>query len=639
MNPFQGKPVVSFDLETHLVQPGLLTPPIVCASFCTSLTEFWLETDKKEIFWYIKQFLLDEFILAGANIAYDFGCVAATWPELLPLIFAKCDRGEVFDTTIGMYLHAIYHGQLEWFGDGVASGIYDPRTQKRLHNADGKLATRFNLQNSVWITLGRMDAKDNAAYRKSYALLGETPLTEWPPEARQYPLDDAKNTYDLAVEMIARYDNLGDMAPQADFAWCAHLASIWGMRTDPERVNKLSLEAEHEYGLFLNRYRDIGFLRPDLTEDSKRVKEAVRKAYGGNPPLTAKGAISTARPQLEKSGDPILAAFGAGSKIQKVVETYVPFLRAASTCPVNVKVNPLLATGRASFEGLIQLLPRKGGIRECFKFCGAGIACDYTALEMATLGQAHIDYFDDSPLADAINSGLDLHCTLAAEMSPYSYEEILKNKEDHGFFEHLRWTAKAGNFGYGGGMGAAKFAETIINGGATLCHSDHDVDKDWYTLGFGERSRKVHLCSRCVDTAEIIRKAYYKKWQMERYFKRIKRELRENDNRIQQLRVERARGNCGFTQAANTIFQGLGADGAKASVRAISRECYLYKKSPLYGSRLCVFAHDENIIDTPPEKVEGARQRLEEVMRQAMRIFTPDVNIKVSSKVMEYWTK
>ncbi len=29
--------------------------------------------------------------------------------------------------------------------------------------------------------------------------------------------------------------------------------------------------------------------------------------------------------------------------------------------------NVLVESGRASFEGLVQLLPREGGVRECFK--------------------------------------------------------------------------------------------------------------------------------------------------------------------------------------------------------------------------------------------------------------------------------
>lgn len=52
-----------------------------------------------------------------------------------------------------------------------------------------------------------------------------------------------------------------------------------------------------------------------------------------------------------------------------------------------------------------------------------------------------------------------------------------------------------------------------------------------------------------------------------------------------------------FTQAANTMFQGLTSDGAKAAMWEVARRQFTEPKSALYGTRNVNFIHDELIAE------------------------------------------
>ena len=60
----------------------------------------------------------------------------------------------------------------------------------------------------------------------------------------------------------------------------------------------------------------------------------------------------------------------------------------------------------------------------------------------------------------------------------------------------------------------------------------------------------------------------------------------------------RVRGRVGFTQARNTPFQGLAADGAKLALWALIRA----------GYRVVAFIHDEIIVELPEEGVDHAAE-------------------------------
>lgn len=723
--------MMALDLETHLIEPGILAPRVVCGS---SAAFGWadLGNDPTRIYGHLHDretalsifagVLAGNHVLVGANIAFDLGCVAHERPDLLPAIFRAYAEGRVYDVLIAQALDAIAGGHL---------GI-DPRTGGALKSPrTGKQTTRYSLEIVVDLVLGRTDAKDRDYWRTRYALLDGTPIAEWPEEARQYPIDDAVNTLEVAVAQVRGiagtddplgfgppHRNLGDLAAQVETAFALHLGALWGLRTDPDRVAELRARTEMAHASFAAKFAALGFLRADGSEDQAAVKRAVARAYGAtqpcaNPycsggqtlsaktgkaircpdcsgtgldasaaPRTAKGGVSCDRDSLVESGDPDLAAYGE-SEPEKVRETYLPWLDSGTDRPVVLRPNVLVASGRTSYDGLVQILPRAGGVRECFRARGAWsgsaveyVYCsvDYAALELCTLAQVCLWTVGRSAMADVINASGDpgaLHTAFAAAMVGATPEDMAARLKSEDLVTRTaakaaRQAAKAANFGFPGGMGAAKLVLAkrkrsegsttapdgtvypgvrfcVLLAGAETCGAEKITE--W-------RERPIPpTCAACVRIVEdMLRPAWFRQWP----------EVREYHAWVSG-RVEfgpvggapgdmpchgttRIRGGCSFTDGANHGFQALAADGAKYALRCVTRECYLgtngqEQASPLAGSRPVLFLHDEIVAEVPDYLAHLAGPRMASLMVAAMREYVPDVAIKAEPALMRRWYK
>lgn len=348
--------LLAFDFETHLVQPGLLAPPIVCGSFAwRTLGDLNSSLRSRDDTLARARDTLENSstVFVGANVAYDFGCLLAARPDLLPLVWKAYEEERVFDVLIAGTLDAIAGGRLR------DDGLY-------LRNGKRVSSGRYSLSTAVEDYLGRVDAKKNDRFRLSYALLENLPIEQWPEEARQYPIDDAVNTLHVCEVQLKECANLHDLPRQAHAAFCTHLGAMWGIRTDYAKVQNLKAEVDARLGTMREWMLEQGFLKaPKMTKDTKVIKERVFKAYNGLPPKTEGGDIATSREALMESGDPVLEKLGTVSKWEKL-RTYADSLDALGNKPMNVSCNILLNTGRASYDGLIQLMPREGGVRECF---------------------------------------------------------------------------------------------------------------------------------------------------------------------------------------------------------------------------------------------------------------------------------
>ena len=637
--------LLAFDLETHLIQPGLLAPPICCGSFAR-------RTANREIDGYV--FPSTDTLLhvegslrtagityVGANIAYDWGCILAVRPDLLPLIWKAYAEERVLDVLIAGTLDAIHDGRLR---------SEDGPTELFMRNGKKIQSGRYSLQSVTEDYLGRTDAKQNDRFRLSYALLEHLPIEQWPEEARQYPIDDAVNTLEVAEAQLKVCNNLHNLPAQAHAAFCAHLGSIWGMRIDTERAKTLKSSVDENLARVQAFALEHNLVKPNwkgrapnkvidgYSKDTKLLKELVFKAYDGLPPKTDGGDISTSREALSESGDPVLEQFAEASKWEKL-RTYADELASLGTAPMNVSCNILLSTGRASYSGLIQLIPRKGGVRECFQARPGCVwsSVDYAAIEMSTLAQVCLWALGYSKLADAINNDIDPHSLFAANMTGAGYEDFLARKEKP-LESGLRQAAKAANFGFPGMMGGAKFVVAKKLEGEKVCEWTHrdglcgsEKVREWKG-----RDLDAPLCKRCIEEAEKLRQFYLRQWpEMPNYFKWV---TAEGDT-VEQFVSKRVRGGCSGPAAANTRFQGLAADGAKAALVKMTEEMYLDTSSPLYGSRLMVFAHDETIIEIPEEKAHEAAHRQADIMISEMRKFVPDVKVKAEPALMRNWSK
>ena len=628
--------LLAFDLETHLIQPGLLAPPIVCGSFAGPHGFQSLLAAPQTLMYLEGSLASVSTVWVGANIAYDWGCILAVRPDLLPLVWKAYSEERVFDVLIAGTLDAISAGRLR--SDDGPTKLF-MRSGKKIQSG------RYSLESVVEDYLGRADAKRNDRWRTSYALLEHMPIEQWPEEARQYPIDDAVNTLEVAEVQLKQCQNLHNLPAQAHAAFCAHLGAIWGLRVDPERVNALKASVDENIKRVQKFATEHKLLKlggtkkkPKWTKDTKYIKELVFKAYDGLPPKTDGGDISMSRETLQDSMDSVLVEFSETSKWEKL-KTYADTLVAAGDKPMNVECNILLSTGRASYSGLIQLIPRKGGVRECFTARPGCVwsSVDYAAIEMSTLAQVCLWALGYSKLADAINADIDPHSLFAAEMTGVQYEEFLRRKAEPEF-AGKRYSAKAANFGFPGLMGPVAFVVAKKREGEKVCEwtfrdgrCGEEKVREWKG-----RDLDAPMCRRCIEEASNLRAFYLRQWpEMPNYFKWVQAE----GDTVEQFVSRRVRGGCSGPAAANTRFQGLAADGAKAALVKMTEEMYLDSSSPLYGSRLMVFAHDETIVEMPEEKAHEAAHRQAEVMVTEMRRFVPDVKVKAEPALMRHWSK
>lgn len=703
--------MVSFDCETHLISPGLLAPPLVCASIASvdlAGKPHGKILDLDEARQAIQALLRENWIIVGANIAYDLLVMAVDaarrGEDLIGDIFRAYDEGRIYDVQIAEALHAVAGGHLGKHPDGSP-----------LKDAKGRMTTRYSLDTCVRLVLGRDNAKVNDRWRLRYHELEHLPISEWPEDAKIYPVDDAVNTLEVALAQVGRNRNLHDLAAQCRAAWALHLGASWGFRVDGVALDVLEKRVTEAREIGAARWRELGLLRPDGSQDLAFMRAKVARAYGSSAPCprcrgrcttceasgkvpgkrgpkacptckgsgvprceptdndpvaclgtglrlvdavprTEKGGIAYGRDALTESGDEDLMSFAAWSEDAKIANVYVPYLREGTRAPLNLRPNVLLETGRASYSGVIQLLPREGGVRECIVARPGTVlvSCDYGGLELATHAQSCLWLVGYSELAKALNGGIKVHDAMGARLGGISYAEILeRNKAGDKKVKAWRQAAKAANFGFPGGMGGPKLVLQQRKQGPDTTAADGTKYKGLRlcillrgALVCGEekitewKERPLPpTCRACVECAEGLRTAWLDQWPENRDYFRGPVSSASDRGWMEQHVSKRIRGGVSFTSAANGYFQGLAADGAKLALYRTSRECYVDRASALYGSRVILFAHDELILEVPEAQAHEAATRLSEVMVGAMREFVPDVVVTAEPALMRRWFK
>ena len=686
-----------------------MTPRPVCGSFAGDNDECWVEP-AADAFDSLAGLLRPGVIIEVANGAFDFTIVGAHRNELLPEVFEHYERGGVWDVQHAVALDAIAKGLL-----GKDPNTGGPLRILKHDGTWGKVTNRYSLETCVRLVLGRNNAKENDQYRLRYGELDGTPIETWPEVARRYPVDDACNTHEVAVEQRKRsasgqYDNLGPifrwiprlqtgeplgwthLTHQARAAFAMQLAAVWGIRTNPERVEALAKEFEEERERVQVKAREAGLLKDDGKEDDGKIKARVAIAYGtdplsqcptckgtckvpspktGNPvnckdcsatglevgpavPRTPANGIKADRDTLNESGDEFLEDFA--DRDQKVLDTYVPFLRLASRGhPANVSPNVILDTLRASW-GILQTMPKKGQVRECVEAPEGWsiVSVDYNALEFATLGQVALWVVGFSKIAESINAGKDAHSILGSRMTSISYDEFragLKDPIRGAFFGDIRFGSKAGNFGFGGLMGAPKFVLTQrrarIGGHGSMCRimgrEEHPCGSVKITTW--KKRPCPPVCDQCTEVSAELKAGWLETWpEMPDYFDWITTipGVQDNQGVLISPGTGFVRGGLNASAAANHCFQHLAAMGAKHALWNVSRECYTDKRSALYGSRPIIFAHDEILALVPESQQHDAAFRLSAIMKDpelGMKKFVPDVAINCEPALMKRWYK
>lgn len=676
--------LVSFDTETHMSQPGLAAPPMVCGTWQVDGFEPQIALADAALC-QLADFLANpEIEICGFHIAYDFAVAAARRPDLLPLIFAAYDAGRVFDGAIGQALIDIHDGLLFWNRldnrkiGGADEGRYSLSYCERLHLGIDRTAQK---------------EEGSDSWRRRYALLDGVPLAQWPVDAIKYPLEDAANTLGVTKAQKAIGLNLHNMAEQARAAWALHLSAVWGIRTDPKVTAEVVAEIEKAHGETVARFQALGWFGPDGKKVTAVIKRAVAAAFGADlaipcptckgtgkvpstktknliqcaacdatgvdlssctAPRTDGGKLSTAEDTLKESDDSELEAFAEVAS-DRDWTTYRPILLQGVTVPINPETNVLVVTGRTSYrKPNLQNQPRKGRVRECYVPRPGSLmaSVDYSTLELCTLSQVCLWWVGYSNMAEAINAGRDLHDQFAARIRALTYEEQhAQLKAGDKTAKNMRQLSKAPNFGLPGGLGAFKlvlYARQAYS--ASFCElSGRAQPGECGKVKITDERSGKRACAACVDVAKELRSLWFQEWPEVSDYHAIITTLTEGPlgGAVQVPGPEGpgapgmglTRGRCGFCDGANNGFQGLAARGGKTALYNVARLAYTDPSSPLWGVRPLVFIHDEILAEVPEPTAHEAAHAISDVMVATMREFTPDVTITAPPALMRQWFK
>lgn len=566
--------------------------------------------------WIREKLLDDDVILVGHNGVFDYGIICAEDPSLVKLVFDKHEKGLVHDTQTRAQMLDIARGWFEYH-----PGRDGKRTKSTYSLA--ALALRY---------LDRVLPKQDT-WRLKYALLDGVDVVKWPEEAIRYALDDASTTLDVwrALEKILNGHELPTSAHQHKAQWALHLISMWGLRTDGERIAKVKAALEKEREETMSKLRTTDVIRginKKTGKDTKNmaaIRARVEKAYteqGRVVPLTDGGQTATDKETLEESGDEVLKWLASISNTEKLLGTYIPMLEKGTNHPINPRFHVVMETARtSSSDPSCQTVPRKGGIRECFVPPEGHVLVhvDFDTLELRALAQVLLDFFGQSTMAEALRAGEDLHLRVAAQILNIDPREAVEryNAGDKDV-EDKRQIAKALNFGAMGGLGAATFVEYAKAMGVK-------------NLDVGDAKRLLHV--------------WKQSWpEMQAYFARISAMTDGGDATIVHPRSGFVRGGVNYCAACNSHVQELAAQGAKAALWNVQRECYLDKNSPLYGVRPIVYIHDEigavvKFDASNLKPASDAADRMAQVMREGMAQWIPDIPIGAGPVMMRRWYK
>jgi DNA polymerase I-like protein with 3'-5' exonuclease and polymerase domains len=586
-----------------------MAPRIICVSTCDADgSRVFKENAEEALKELLQRACLDEFLLVGHVVCYDCACILASYPDLWDLVWVAYQGNAITCTAIRERLLDIAVGEFRFHVE---------EDQDKKHDYDlASLAKR---------RFGNELNKDEDSWRKRFVELENVPLNNWPTEAIIYCKADAKSTYELFQDQELRARNLGYDLPtqyddvRADFA--LKLMSVHGIMTDREKVETLRAFSQARLLSLGKELQTSGLVEyrenknmdlfgasetlPEITKKNKAIQAAVQKHHP-NPPCTEKGNIKIDAETLMDCHYKPFDALIEYTGIEKTLSTY---LSKIIESPIHAHFKAIgAASARTSCSNPnLQNQPRLPGVRECFvpRPGFVFLAVDFATQEMRTLAQSCLDILGQSRLAERYGQDPDFdpHAEFAVQL-------VVGIKDpDMGAF---RQRAKVANFGYPGGMGPEKFVQYA----------------------------KAYNVFLTLDESRSLRDKWFQQWpEMKKYFNFVSNLIRDGAgvSRIPQSGFLRA--GVGFTDACNSYFQTLAAHASKLALWEVTKRCYNFSNSWLYGSRPVLFVHDEIVLEVPEEVGHEAAMETISIMEKAQARWTPKVPAKAEATLMRYWSK
>ena len=668
---------IGIDCETTVVEDHSV-PTLVLVSVSDGSSDFILRPDQLPAF--LEQHESAEFI--AHNAAFDFWVIAEALTEPEPW-WGIADAGRLHDT---MFLDALIRlARTDDFPRSRDLGtVAREYASIELDKAD-PYRTRFG--ELIGVDWSRID---RGFFDYAIADARATILSYHRMKAVVESLKSCSTRFGLLTETLQvraaiALDGITRNGMCLDPASLA--ASRSQYRSEIDSLTRRLLVRPIAAELFKrNRDGSLRFTKKSQKpQTSKKHLEAIldqiAAANGLSPPRTAKtGTTSTSVKwwAQHQSCDPFLADWVALEKTSKLFQ----FFSGLTHSRIHPRYQTLVRTGRTSCSGPnIQQLPRDGGFREMV-IASPGtmlLIADYSAIELRTLASVCEKQYGASKLADVLRAGIDPHAYTAAMFAGVSLEEFEQLQKINR--KQLRQRAKALNFGIPGGLGVKALVEYANQTyGVELSIEDAQHFRDSLTQDvYPELSHYLHEDSRdilarnlCINpdvlreylcesltgaSRRIVRGETgrrggqpYSRGFMNRIWITLQT-LNRNPNLDRALvnrqageelhrklfwsRVEtptgRIRGRVSFSQARNTPFQGLAADGAKLALWRLLQS----------GYRMTAFVHDEVVIELPEAgNYADEARRIEHILCESMTdVLQSDIPITVEFAVAERWYK
>lgn len=580
---------VSLDYETFRFQPGLMCPPIVCGVLC-EVPGSPVAFPTSEVFERTRQLLLNRTIV-GWTIDYDMMCAIVWYPELRPLIKKAYEENRVL---------------CGWAFERIAEIQGKPRGDLSLDS----VSQRYGFP--------KMD-KD-LMIRTTFDQYYNRPLSDYSEKHMAYLLGDGDQTLQTWNRQLQRNPNvhLEDVALLAREKLWLNNTRQYGMRTDPERVSQLEKSADEHLDFLTHEVQELGFVRTDGTRCMSAIKAAVSEAYRGHPPTTPTGEPKTDHVTLTESGDPILELFAEYGEWSKVKNADVKLLSAGTQYPIHTKYGTADTFRTTSSRPNLQNLRSKEGIRECIRARDgyALVPCDHACLELCTWSQVCVTNLGIRDLADKLNKKFDCHCEIAAEILHCSYEDAVKMKDDGSKGYKARQCGKVANFGLPGRMGA----ERLVFAAKTQYRTIIGIDESKDLKNIWLRTRK-------------------EAWP---YFNWIEQHPTDQNGLfyVQIPGTTIVRSGATFCAAHNHPFQSFGAV-VEAHVGWGVMWATYDPNSPLWGSHMVNFAHDDFMLEIPLDRLDEGARELQRIMCEVPKMdhLLPDVVMRAEYSAMTHWSK
>lgn len=589
-----------------------MAPKIVCLSWALS-GESGLIVGFKDIEEFCHEMFDSGALLVGQYVAFDMSVLMANFKSLWLPIWTAYHEDRVTCVAIREKLIDIAKGEF--------------KRPKKNHNP-------YSLKEMVERRLD-LELKKEDTWRLRYNELDGIPLSEWPQDAKDYAILDSEVLIPLYEDQCKRINELPTEYEDARADLGLRLASCWGLETDQKKVFDLWTSTSRRMNELADELISTGIVvrtkpknkdlfpqkfepLPQVKKSLDKIRQLIIETYPGDPPLTPKDQVQTSANVLEDCQSEILQKLVEFNKLEKRASTYI------SKLVNNKTIHPwFLSIGAASVRTScanpnLQNQPREPGIRECFVarsgYCY--LSCDFDSQEMRTLAQSCLDIVGFSRLAERYKDDVhfDPHLEFAATLGNIPIDEAkeryLNGDEE---IKELRQQTKIANFGLPGGLGAKTFVS--------------------YAKGWG-----VEIS---YQRAMMLKEAWLTQWpEMEVYFKHVANLVGPASYGYMTIPQSGfVRGAVGYTDCCNGYFQTLAAHASKKAMFEVCKHCYCNPKSSLFGSRPVLFIHDEIILETPLDLANDAAKEIEQIMIEAMSIYTPDIPVAASATLMNYWSK